>query len=251
MLKSLVKDSNTNLIIFGEANFTFSLALSAIRQSWQGVVSTRFEELSKENPRPLFNDIKEECIHFCCKNGQKLNIEPAVIHKYVAAIEMVQPPPQDNWIFGIDAINTPWSDIILPVKKHVIWFQCPWIPYSNSTLRSLSTAKLIQKFLLHMSMKQNEGEFLLLGITKQFPYVKSYNLEGLLGHRLSRAMDTSGRYNFLGGDSTFIIEILKHGYHHTTCHEDKSIHEKIISDHIILVFQRNDQCSTQTHASSS
>ena len=112
--------------------------------------------------------------------------------------------------FGIDAINTPWPDR-LPVKKHVVWFQCPchWIPYSNSTVRSLSTAKLIQKFLLHMSMKQNEGELLLLGITQQFPYVKSYYLEDLLGHGLSRAMDTSGRYNFLGGDSTFIIEILE------------------------------------------
>ena len=99
LLKSFVKDLNTNLIIFGEANFQFSLALAAIHQSWQGVVSTHLEELSKENPRPLFNDIKEECIHFCYKNGQRLDIEPAIIHKYVAAIEKVQPPPQDNWIF--------------------------------------------------------------------------------------------------------------------------------------------------------
>ena len=224
--------TDKDVLLVGEGNFTFTVALAAIRGSWDGIVSTRYEAETRYNPRPQFAEVQEECKEFCCSycNGESLD----TIQRYVNAVEMVKPPPNDeHWLFGIDATNTPEH---LTIKGTVVVFQCPWRPIGDP---NGTTATLITSFLEHMSTKQNVGDFALIGITKKFPYVKKYDLEGLLGANLSRGTDSSGKYNFLAADDTFIQEILKHGYHHQSSHDDKHIHDTIISDHVTLAFRRN------------
>ena len=225
-----------DILLVGEGNFTFTVALAAIRGGWNGIVSTRYEAETRYNPRPQFDRVKRECIMFCRSNGESLNIDDDAIQRYVDEVERLDPPPtKENWLFEIDATDTPER---LSVKGKVVMFQCPWLPDVDPS-ETPATHRLITKFLLHMSTKQNKGDYVLIGITKQFPYVKNYKLGDLLGESLTSRTDSSGLYNFLGADDTFIQEILKHGYHHTSCHSNTSIHEKIISDHVTLVFQRN------------
>ena len=225
---------NEDVLLVGEGNFTFTVALAAIRGNWNGIVSTRYEAETRYNPRPQFDQVKKECIKFCRSNGKSLKLDVNTIQRYINAVERVGPPPtEENWLFGIDATNTPES---FSIKGTVVLFQCPWLQDVDP---SGTPATLITKFLLHMSTKQNTGDYVLIGITTHFPYVINYNLEDLLGKGLLRETDNSGMYNFLGADDTFIQEILKHGYHHQSCHNDKDIHEKLFSKHLTLVFQRN------------
>ena len=234
VVESLLKDKD--ILLVGEGNFTFTVALAAIRENWRGIISTRYES-ETTYPRPQFDKVKKECKKFCHRNGRLLDIDNDTIKKYVDAVERVESPPMmvEYWRLGIDATNIPDD---LEVKGVVVMFQCPWLADADTTG---TPATLITNFLQHMSRKQNRDDYILIGITKLFPYVKNYNLKELLGVGLSRGTDSSGMYNFLGADDSFIKEILKHGYHHTSCHTNTSIHEKIISDHITLVFQRNDQ----------
>ena len=248
-VESLLKDKTIDILLVGEGNFTFTVALAAIRESWKGIISTRYESETRYNPRPQFDEVQEMCVQFCHENGRLLQSD-GTIHEYVRAVQMVESPPKEIWLFGIDATNIPEN---LTVKGKVVLFQCPWLPDEDSSQNGApATQRLITDFLLHMSMKQNEGDYVLIGITTKFPYVKNYKLGDLLGKRLSRETDSSGRYNFLGADVTFIQEILKHGYNHTSCHKGTSIHEKIISDHLTLVFQRNgcDLSSSESNSSS-
>jgi hypothetical protein len=225
---------NGDVLLVGEGNFTFTVALAAIRGgSWDGIVSTRYEAETDDNPKPQFDKVKKQCIKFCRRNGQSLGIDDD-IQRYIDAVERVEPPPMaENWLFGIDATNTPDN---MTVEGVVVMFQCPWLPSGNP---NKTPATLITSFLKHISTRQNKNDFVLIGITKQFPYVKNYNLEVLLGVKLSRKTDSSGMYDFLGADDTFVKEILKHGYHHQSCHDGTDIHENIISDHVTLIFRRN------------
>lgn len=236
-LESLL--TNNDILLVGEGNFTFTVALAAIRGGWNGIVSTRYEAVTGHNPRPQFDKVQEECIEFCRKNGK--DGDEANISKCIEAIEKVEQPPKGTWLFGVDATKTPDD---LPIQGKVVWFQCPWLPKDAFPRTS---ATLIEEFLQHMSVKQNEGDYVLIGITTKFPYVVNYNLQRLLGKGLSRGTDISGRYDFLGADYRFINKILKHGYHHTSCHSDVSIHEKIISDHLTLVFQRKKKVTIKSN----
>ena len=67
-----------------------------------------------------------------------------------------------------------------------------------------------------MARKQNLGDYVLIGITTLFPYVKSYNLGGLLEFTQGVASSKCAcpYYNFVGADDHFIYEIMKFGYHH-------------------------------------
>ena len=226
MVKSLLKDQK--VVQFGEGNFTFTVALAAIRGGWDGIVSTRFESV----PIPVFKEVKKDCIEFCDKNGKFFNSSNGTIKQCVEAVKKVTPPPQQSWLLGIDATHTP-NDVI--VKGKVAVFQCPWIADNDL---SGTPGTLITAFLHHMSTKQNQGDYVLVGITKKFPYVKNYNLGEVLGEGLSKGTDKSGKYYFRGADETFIKEILKHGYQHMSCHSDADIHNGIIHDHITLVFQK-------------
>ena len=42
------------VVFFGEGNFTFSLAFAGLRQTWNGITSTRYKQISADYPKPQF-----------------------------------------------------------------------------------------------------------------------------------------------------------------------------------------------------
>lgn len=233
VLRSLLVDEKRSVVLVGEGNYTFSVAFAAVRRSWKGFTSTRYDPIDPvECPKPQFAEAKLKSIEFCINNGRWLGVNTSTILENIARVMNLQPPPEENWLFGIDATNIPDS---LNVHGKVVWFQCPWVKLGTPE----SPAKLIARFLEHMGMKQSQNDYVLVGITTLFPYVKEYGLQHLLGEQLSGPTDKSGKYNFLGADTALIRSILQHGYCHQACDAYVDLHTQLLNNHITLIFQRN------------
>lgn len=227
-LKEFVKDRD--ILLVGEGNFTFAVALAVFRnKSWEGITATRYEPISEIYPKPDISEVKLTAIKQKCLMAKETQKECYGIIKSIVDLPL---PPRSCWQFGIDATNIPES---LPVKGKTVWFQCPWIPSNFS-----ATHELIHQFLKHMSSKQLQGDFTLIGITTLFPYVKNYRLHELLGDDLSGNDGTALsalRYKFLGADKTLIKTLLEFGYKHEGS-TAKDIHSDLFDFHITLVFER-------------
>lgn len=209
-------------MLLGEGNFTFSVAIASMRGSWKGITATHF----LVHPQPQIATVQLEAISFCIRNGESMSSEASMIVERIHKIASLPLPDQGVLQLGVDTTNLP-ND--LEVKNKIVWFQCP-----SSDLEH-ETDKLIQAFVQHMSTKQTSGDYLLIGITKFFPFVKNYKLHTLLGDKLT---GPAFGYKFIGADKTLIEDILKFGYHHCTC-SGLDIHFTIFSHHITLIFQKN------------
>lgn len=222
----LAGKERSDVVMFGEGHFTFSMALASLRKSWNGITATRYEPVSHDNPKPEFTEVKVKTIQYCIVNGETFgDPSDAILSKVKMVINLPSPPrPDDTWQFDVDATRIPDE---LDVQGKVVWFQCPWAWHSDDLSRLLVT------FLQHMASKQDPGDYTLLGIANLFPYVKNYKLEELLGENLARG-HVHG-YEFLGADRKFVRELLQYGYKHEGC---KDIHNGIIEYHITLVFRK-------------
>ena len=222
--KTSVKEiviSNPEIVIFGEGNFTFSVALAALRGRWNGITTTKKEVVVK----PDLWDVILECIEYCISNGRDLKDADSTIVSNVKKIVDVKSFDQ-TWHYqhGVDATTT---DMI--VQNKVVWFQCPWIPQEDEG----RTDTLVKRFIDHMGDLQATGDYLLIGITKCFPYVCNYDLQSLLGENLKANEYKS--YKFIGGDKELIKQLLQLGYRHEGVSD---IHKEILKHHLILVFQK-------------
>ena len=226
----LVKsDARRDIVIVGEGNFTFSIALATLRKSsWDGIVSTRYE---KESPKPQISDVKLKSIEYCVLQSKLDSTELKLSDKILAIIGLPS-PPDGAWKFGIDATNLPED---LSVDRKVVWFQCPWIPLKDRHTRR-EIYDLILKFLQHVGDKQSENDYVLIGIVKLFPYVKEYLLDKLKLFGENPSGPVSEAYEFLGADSKLIKEIIRFGYKHKSV-DASEIHEKLLDHHLTLVFK--------------
>ena len=215
-LQNLLGDNKRDVVLVGEGNFTFTVALATLRGSYDGIVPTRFE---KENKKfvPSFSDVKVEAI----ENARILHGDQDVLCR----IDNLQIPGHEIRRFGVDATDLP---VDLEVRGKIVWFQCPWTAHVQD-----DTDELLRDVFEEMGRKQNQHDYLLIGITKFFPYVKSYHLQAILGDNLQNRSYCN--YNFIGCDTEFIKKILKFGYHHTGI---RDIHFKIMDDHVTLIFQK-------------
>ena len=207
------------------------MALACLRGSWDGITSTRYEPISHEHPEPQFSDVKVEASQYCIENGNVFgDASDAILSKATLVLHMRSPPRRDHtWKFGVDATNLP-DDI--DVRGKVVWFQCPWITREDEEL-AMTTDGLVASFLEHMVDKQRPGDYALVGIANEYPFVKDYKLHELLGADLARG-HTHG-YRFLGTDEKFVRELLQCGYRHEG-YRDR--HRRFINTHITLVFCR-------------
>ena len=214
--------SRATIVIFGEGNFTFSVALAAHRGSWNGIETTKYEE---ENA-PDMNKVIVNNIRYCISNGRRFKVADSTIFNNVRKLCNIDPPDQTSWNYrnGVDATTTD-----ITVEKKVVWFQCPWISYMDGW----ETNELVKSFIDHMGNRQNTGDYLLIGITTKFPYVKNYELQCLLGENL--VANEYGLYKFLGGDKLLIEQLLQLGYYHQG---ESDIHKEILRAHLTLVFQK-------------
>ena len=229
-MKKLLIENKEDLVLFGEGNFTFSIAIAVLRQSsWEGMTVTCFEK----DKHPFFCDTQLKAIEYVISNAKSDHSvankaaenmrDPSDILETIKRILSLSPIPLfGTWISGVDATNIPGD---LSVEGKVVWFQCPW-GHDPSTL--------IRVFLDHMVEKG--VNFVLVGITKYTKYVGRYNIPSLLYvQQGGPASSKLHQYKFIGADVTLINEILVHGYKHEGFTD---IHERIKNDHITLVFER-------------
>ena len=206
------------IVLFGEGNFTFSIALASLRTNGSdGIIATGWHvEL------PKFDDVKKKAIDYCKLNGKKMQLSDEEIQQNIANVSEV-PDFTNNWQTGVNATSIPEE---LQVANKVVWFQCPW---------SLDLDGLIQGFMQEMAKKQVINDILVIGISTHEKYIERYGLENILG-------DGSGKtiihgYRYLGHDENIIKMILGRGYKHEGYYE---IHDYIIHTHSTLVFKRED-----------
>lgn len=230
-LKQLLITEQRSVVVFGEGNFTFTVALAALRQSYRGIISTTLMDPERQLQ---FSDIKLLTIESCVANGKRFeDSHSAVLGRVEALLRLPSPPDSLPTVqFNIDATNTPDS---LGVQGKIVWFQCPWIGLQD---QETNTATLVREFLTHMETKQSPGDYLLIGIANFFPYVIAYRLGELLGDNLSQG--AVGQYSFLGADTALVQEILRYGYRHQGI---TNIHDKIFESHVTLVFQKQNNAS--------
>ena len=226
-------EKHGEILFVGEGDFTFTLAFAAWRQSnsegkdrvWEGITSTCYEP-EKFKPAFVWSKVKDASI---------TNIKHLREYGYkdrVRLVEGLPVLPKAQVEYGVDARAIPQS--LIPPAGGVIWFQCPWDGQDT-------TAQLVVDFLVNTSKQLRKGTFVCIGITRKFPYIKSYKLVDILGDNLSAEDNNTNileSYKFLGADVDLIQDILKFGYHHQSIHGDRDIHEQIIDDHVTLVFKK-------------
>ena len=243
ILNDLIVERRLPVLLVGEGNFSFTLALAAVRGSWDGITATCFNRLSFEDPIAIpFEDPYKDLTYanywmslqllsvgHCITNSMILDGETPVglrsILTSIPNIRNIGIPPQPSIKGGVNCTSIPDQ-----LVARIVWFQCPWTPDRNEL------GELLQTFL-----KNSRSEYVLIGIANQYPYTLSYKLGSLFETDLTRhpnAQIECFDYIYLGADNVFIETILKHGYKHEGCHPDRDIHTVIIKDHITLIFQR-------------
>jgi hypothetical protein len=257
-LKDLLLEKRKDLVIFGEGNFTFTVALAAARRythferlksefcgqmtpsdaeiqagvaaSWHGLTSTRLEDQNHKDV-PSFDKVIELNTLMIRKN---LVYDPMLCDEMCLNVVSV-PPPIKPWLYGVDATTIRNPSLI---DKDVVWFQCPWAWPLNEI------PSLLQSFMRQMNQK--EGGILLIGIINDEDCIHAYGL-GELG--LFDGRGFSG-YEFMGVDNQLIDDLLmNYGY----CYEGMEgasdngtiidIHRVYSDSHVTLIFEKADEGS--------
>lgn len=250
----LIKDYKSVLFV-GEGNFSFTLAFAAYRyaecthfhekfptgeyysnelfipaDTWSGITSTTYK-----HDMPDSSFVKVNCIASCAdyaiyNSFQPDSFQPDRSRSIIELLRVFPNIPADVWLCEVDAENIHPE---LLINRQVIWFQCPWIPGRQGI------DLLVRNYLFNLAEQIDSGVLVCIGITKQFPYIKSYRLESILGKGLAGNTDVFQWYKFLGADDELIQEILRFGYHHQGV---KDIHFQIFDDHVTLIFQKTLHC---------
>ena len=220
LLTRLVKEDKLPIEITGDSNFTFSIALAALRGKWDGI--TIIDKSDEEHT--TFSEVKLLAVKYVIDNGKMFNSEQSEILQQVT---------------NVLATGKDWPQVDKSTAK-VVWFQCPWESMRDDVQ---ATYKLMKSFFEKMAKKQAKDDLLLIGIAKTFPHVLGYQLQTLLEHDnetnslfVPVACRADTKYKFLGYDDELIKQILCHGYKHQSATGD--IHFDILHDHITLVFKK-------------
>lgn len=263
----LITNRNKNVLFLGEGDFSFTVAFAALRvyhgqvqayYTWSGITSTRYEPDGPEGEFQLFGktlvpckpglnlkEVKLECVasvaDYAFSKLQQVLAEPyqigmlstlfqtlsIKIDKYVNKIQSIKSLPilpGNSCLYGIDALAIPRE---LLQANQVIWFQCPWIKRCDG-----DTYPFIYNLLLNAATHIGSNVHVCIGITKHDAYFDYYGLD-----RLTSDRNISGMYDFLGGDDVLVKKVLSFGYHHQTV-TSYDIHQKILEDHVTLIFRR-------------
>lgn len=257
VLKGILLVENRKIVLFGERNFTFTLAFAALHKKyhpyqdpWQGIISTCLEPDCEglQEVTKAIDTVKLKNIKFIVENESKLEVHTSstsTMKRIKDIIELSQPiGVSEIFKSGIDATKVRNSTI--DVHGKVVWLQCPWCHPRDDV------GRLLRHFLRRMAM--NKAEYILLGIVNEFWYARNYELGTLFGlpkfvrqsnveehvqnsPALKEPIDVIGKYDFLGADKKFVKNILQYGYKHEGC-TSTDIHSFIIKKHVTLVFRQ-------------
>ena len=191
------------VVIFGENNFTFQLALATLRNnSWDGI----------HHGVRKYDDEKLKSIDFSNKNGRKLGLSETDILANIKILLDTPLPPSSQ-------IN----------EGKVVWYQYPWEERSATVKDALDEMKDAQK----------PKDYLLFGIITgigENSEPRDYKLKEVLGDELQNT-EYNG-YTFLGGDKGLIKKMLSFGYRDISDYNNS--HAITLTEHVTLVFQRNE-----------
>ena len=212
-----------DVVLFGEGNFTFSIALASLRKNGsKGMTITCFGEVL-----PNFEEAKQKNKEYCRYNGERLDpkLTDEAIKANIEAVSVV-PDFSDTWLEDIDATSIP-DDLVVAGK--VVWFQCPWT-------KNHTPYEPMQGYMKEMDRKQAKGDYLLIGMHTNEEFISYYKLETIFGDGQGR--EAIFGYKFLGGDKNLIDRILGRGYRHKTLKKELDFHDKFLTRHLTLVFQK-------------
>ena len=206
--------------IVGESgNFTFSLALAALRGSWRGIISTSFDH---NNILSRFAEMKRVALGWCILNQKKDCVKMENLGDLeklagLANILSLENPTERNIRRVVDCTRC-----VLPATNTIVWFQCPW--------KHKQTTTLLKKFFKNMKRQQDAGSYVLIGITHHRMYIESYDLD--------KMSEWCEGFEYVGEDREFIQEVLKHGYKHQCDSPVQDIHDIIFRHHSTLIFRK-------------
>ena len=207
---------NPILVIFvGEGNFTFSTAFASLRGSWENIIASECGDV------PGYYDTVLRTITACRDNGGNELLQVEVIRAIVNL-------PMQNFVPHIDATK-PMNIWPLIDRRHPcsIFFQCPYAGYKND-----ETKILVREFITAASSVQEQGDYILIGITKLEPYSWNYGLKYLTDNEGGIRNDG---YWFEGADDQFTNDIVLRGYRHEGL---RDIRGDLINNFVTLCFTR-------------
>ena len=226
IVRDLVVNVQKTIYLVGEGNFTFTLAIVALRGSWHGITTTC---LGKNTLLENFLETKIISFEWCIKNAKMLigsdKIDKVKVFDGLEAILKVPRPDKINVEENVDCTTCTLND------QNIVWFQSPWL------LDLEKIGQLLRDFLQNMNGHQKCHDYVLIGIQniKDSPYpgsAKTFETEKLLAHAL-----TVG-YKLIGLDTSFVREMLEYGYKHKCVDENLERHEFLFYSHVTLVFEK-------------
>ena len=217
-------------------------ALKLSEELWKGITSTRYPSRFSRSGKPVlwFKEVQLKCAAsaaaYFCSQLQKIRTRIAIpvvdaevsrFSQCFANLDLIKrfpPPPEDSWLYGIDARSIP-SDLI--PEDGAVWFQCPWVP--SDTKEQGKTSELITAFLQGLVSKT---QYVCVGVTNIPKYLDTYNIEAI-------KEKTKENYQYIGADFELVKMVLSFGYHHVSVISDyKDIHSMLLDHHVTLVFER-------------
>lgn len=276
-LTKLLITEKKRVLIVGEGDFSFTVALAALRYEsestlniWEGITATRYEPVIGRSqfvgatevickPAPDIRLVMLECAASAADfNFTKLKDKVNELEENVADSDILKHEKKSL----LQVVNRcqEKQKVIMYLYKH--FRECDWMPLFGidalAVPKSLTDncdviwfqcpwlsaegkiCELVSGFLLNLAGQIKSGVYVCIGITKYKEYVHNYNLEDILGKNLEAKPSATAvleRYQFHGADSCLVEKILSFGYHHRACNKDIDIHEEILRDHVTLVFQ--------------
>jgi hypothetical protein len=254
--------SDYGVVVVGEGNMSFSFALAAYFQSWNGIIST--VPSAVEDSSALLDSGYALCKSTCLSNQrlllldeqkaasvfttmlQQLNlpllsapvrapyqhmkrtIQDLVMEECIqtatSRIESVYDMADSTCICdSVDPFNLETSKVAGDIVGRNLWFQCPWKGPGDHR----STASQLLQFLNQAAACQQGGGFVLIGFINLYPYCTQYGLMDLLTHP---------DYEFVGYDDNLIRELLLMGY----SFESRYVIDGAENSHVTMVFRKRE-----------
>lgn len=256
--------AEAGVIIVGESNMTFSFALAAYFQSWNGIISTLSDTV--EEPNKLIDSGYSLTKETCEANHRLLllNDKLAVASAFSTMLEELQLPllkapnarlPYQHMkrmmmnLIMEDCIQTSTSRIELAydvVDANCICDTVDPFDLENSKIagdiisRHLwfqcpwkapgnhkGTASLLVEFLNQSAACQQPGGLVIIGVINMYPYCTQYGLRDMLVHP---------SYEFVGCDDRLIRELMLLGY----CFQSRYVIDGAEDCHVTLVFRKRE-----------
>ena len=266
-------DSRRHIVIVGEGNFTFSIALAALRgSSWDGIISTARCHLDNLDscPDPLLEDVsghesgrgypsQRTClcgrfIEWSLDSIKLISIKYCMSN--VLQSEAAQTLTDSGQLLADSKLKTRKLSNIetiigLPSPPNgALMFGIdatnlpPYLSVKNKVvwfqcpwipLYDRRTKSAIYDLILRFLQHMGDEQSENDYVLIGIVKLFPYVKEYLLGKMLGE--DPVIAYDFLGADNTLIKKIIRFGYKHESSVNSKDIHEKLLPHHLTLVFK--------------